>query len=289
MGQNLASTLLTSALLLTSPTPSPAPVNHTIDIGWQKLQPKTYTVQPGDSLGSIAQKIYGDPQYWTVLWQDNQWITDPNTLYSDWHLTLHEATPSAQATVLPQALQDKLSRSPQPSITPQVTATPIPTTPQSSVTASASAIPASPTVAASATPTAVPTSSPQASENDPIKTPFDDVYKAAGAKYGIPWQILYGIHLTESGLRGNSDVTNHQGTGATGPMQFMPGTWRAYAVDGDGDGKADITNVTDAIYTAANFIQKHGSVRNALRAYGGNTQGTMRAALARGLDPSIVQ
>ncbi len=42
-------------------------------------------------------------------------------------------------------------------------------------------------------------------------------------------------------------------------MQFMPGTWRTYAIDGDGDGVADITNVTDAIYTAANYLAKSGA------------------------------
>lgn len=110
---------------------------------------------------------------------------------------------------------------------------------------------------------------------------YEQVYKDAGAKYDIPWQILYGIHLTETGLR-NGDIRNYQGSGAQGPMQFMPGTWKVYGVDGDGDGIADINNAQDAIYSAANFMHKHGSIANGLRSYGGNAYGVLAAARARG-------
>jgi murein DD-endopeptidase MepM/ murein hydrolase activator NlpD len=37
-------------------------------------------------------------------------------------------------------------------------------------------------------------------------------------------------------------------------MQFLPSTFREYAVDGDGDERADIWNEKDAIFTAANFL-----------------------------------
>lgn len=110
---------------------------------------------------------------------------------------------------------------------------------------------------------------------------YDDVYKQAGAKYGVPWEILYGLHLTETGCRDGA-IFNHSGSGARGPMQFMPGTWSAYGVDGNGDGVADIDNAVDAIHGAANFIAKHGSVENGLRYYGGNTAGVLAAARSRG-------
>ena len=42
-------------------------------------------------------------------------------------------------------------------------------------------------------------------------------------------------------------------------MQFMPGTWRAYAVDGNGDGTADVHDVSDAIYGAANLLAAGGA------------------------------
>ena len=110
-------------------------------------------------------------------------------------------------------------------------------------------------------------------------TSFADVYKQAAAKYGVPWQILYGLHQTETGGRDGAISSGH---GPEGPMQFMPGTFAAYAVDGNGDGHADIDNAVDAIYTAANFIAKHGSVPSALASWGGNTYGTLSLARQQG-------
>ena len=45
-------------------------------------------------------------------------------------------------------------------------------------------------------------------------------------------------------------------------MQFMPGTWRAYGQDGNGDGKADVCNAEDALYGAANYLAANGAVDN---------------------------
>lgn len=42
--------------------------------------------------------------------------------------------------------------------------------------------------------------------------------------------------------------------GAEGISQFMPGTWSSVGVDGDGDGKADVWNATDAIITQGHFM-----------------------------------
>src|SRR4051794_33696791 len=41
---------------------------------------------------------------------------------------------------------------------------------------------------------------------------------------------------------------------AVGPMQFIPSTWRAYAVDADGNGTTDPTNVNDAALGAAHYL-----------------------------------
>lgn len=47
--------------------------------------------------------------------------------------------------------------------------------------------------------------------------------------------------------------------GAMGLGQFMPSSYRAYAVDFDGDNKRDIwTNPTDAIGSIANYMHHHG-------------------------------
>jgi membrane-bound lytic murein transglycosylase B len=41
---------------------------------------------------------------------------------------------------------------------------------------------------------------------------------------------------------------------AMGPMQFIPTTWRAYAVDADGNGNGDPFNINDAALAAANYL-----------------------------------
>ena len=124
---------------------------------------------------------------------------------------------------------------------------------------------------------------PVALASYPTNSTYDEVYKTAGEKFGVPWQILYGIHMTETGCR-NGPIMNYTGTGAQGPMQFMPGTWRAYGVDGDGDGIADINNAVDAIHGAANYLAKHGTLDSGLRAYGGNYSGTFAYARTKGYE-----
>ncbi|MBM3346286.1 MAG: lytic murein transglycosylase, partial [Betaproteobacteria bacterium] len=47
--------------------------------------------------------------------------------------------------------------------------------------------------------------------------------------------------------------------GAIGIPQFMPGSYRRYAVDYDGDGQANlIDSAADAIGSVANFLKEHG-------------------------------
>jgi hypothetical protein len=41
---------------------------------------------------------------------------------------------------------------------------------------------------------------------------------------------------------------------AAGPMQFIPQTWAAYGVDGDGDGEIQIQNIYDAAAGAARYL-----------------------------------
>lgn len=46
--------------------------------------------------------------------------------------------------------------------------------------------------------------------------------------------------------------------GAMGYGQFMPGSYRQYAVDFDGDGHTDLWNPVDAIGSVAHYFQQHG-------------------------------
>ncbi len=46
--------------------------------------------------------------------------------------------------------------------------------------------------------------------------------------------------------------------GELGHTQFLPGNALAYGVDGNGDGKVDLANATDALASTANFLRQKG-------------------------------
>ena len=75
--------------------------------------------------------------------------------------------------------------------------------------------------------------------------------------------------------------------GAMGYGQFIPSSYRNYAVDFDNDGTRDIwTNITDAIGSVANYFAEHGwqaAQGVALRVEVGES-GAVDAAVLRGLD-----
>ena len=83
------------------------------------------------------------------------------------------------------------------------------------------------------------------------------LYQSAAATCsGLPWTVLAAIGQVESGHGSN---TGPSSSGAMGPMQFLPSTFAAYAVDGDNDGVADIWNPADSIYTAARYLCANGA------------------------------
>lgn len=73
---------------------------------------------------------------------------------------------------------------------------------------------------------------------------------------GLDWHVLAAIGQVES-HHGRSNGPSS--SGAEGPMQFLPGTFAAYAVDGNHDGVLDIWNPADSIYTAAHYLCANGA------------------------------
>jgi murein DD-endopeptidase MepM/ murein hydrolase activator NlpD len=94
-----------------------------------------------------------------------------------------------------------------------------------------------------------------------------DLWKRAGAEYGIPWEVLAAINKVESNFGRNMGPSS---AGAIGWMQFMPSTWLRWGTDGNGDGVADPWNAEDAITSAARYLAAAGGqtdIRRAVFAY----------------------
>jgi hypothetical protein len=92
-----------------------------------------------------------------------------------------------------------------------------------------------------------------------------DLYKQAAITCpGLSWTVLAAIGQIESDHGRNVGPSS---AGALGPMQFMPDTWKAYGVDGDRDGKADIMNPYDAVPGAAKYLCANGAGGGGRRLY----------------------
>jgi len=77
--------------------------------------------------------------------------------------------------------------------------------------------------------------------------------------------------------------------GAIGIPQFMPGSYRRFAVDYDGDGISNLaTSPADAIGSIGNFLKAHGWVRGEPVAFAAQASGDLWRRLAEaGVAPSI--
>lgn len=91
----------------------------------------------------------------------------------------------------------------------------------------------------------------------PPSAAYLSLYHAAAATCpGLSWTILAAVGQVESGHGRRVAISP---AGAQGPMQFLPSTFAAYAVDGNGDGVADIGDPADAIFTAAHYLCANGA------------------------------
>ncbi len=71
-------------------------------------------------------------------------------------------------------------------------------------------------------------------------------------------QLLDALRIIDAGHVSAADMKGSW-AGAMGHMQFMPSTFRAHAVDGDGDGRIDLwQSLPDAMHSAANYLKRAG-------------------------------
>lgn len=92
----------------------------------------------------------------------------------------------------------------------------------------------------------------------------------------------------EQGIEPSTPMGSY--AGAMGYGQFMPSSYREYAVDFDGDGKVDIwNNKTDAIGSVANYLARHGWRKGGVvvLAVERNNRPVTLAALNKNLKPGI--
>lgn len=124
-----------------------------------------------------------------------------------------------------------------------------------------------------------------------------DLYAALERQYGVPAGVLLAIHGMETGFgnfMGDTNVVSAIATltydcrrseffrphligalklvdsgsissatvgakhGELGHTQFLPGNALRYGVDGNGDGRVDLTNLVDAMATTANYLAQKG-------------------------------
>ena len=65
--------------------------------------PRTYTVRPGDTLSSIAERLYNNPGDWQWIYQANtSKIHDPNSIYAGEQLTIPSSAPSGTTSYTPR-------------------------------------------------------------------------------------------------------------------------------------------------------------------------------------------
>jgi hypothetical protein len=108
------------------------------------------------------------------------------------------------------------------------------------------------------------------------------LYDSAAARYKLSAPLLRALHQVESSSAGDGCLLNRQGSGATGPFQFKPATFRAYGIDADGNGKADICGLTDSLFSAARYLQVLGADSNP------TSPNTSLALRRYGTDPALV-
>jgi transglycosylase-like protein len=216
MIETILTTVLSSAILLKTPTASSA--SQSPQVAFTRVLPDNnfvgYTIKENDTLQSISVVYYGTSDYWTTLWNDNPWITDPSNLPIGKILNIR-----AQKPEKPSALTQKLSdendalnqkedeaylqrigylsnaNAPMPTNTPPQV---VPTVAQATATP---------------VPTIIVTATPVVTQAPVVSTSASTISDAA---------ITY-LGNCEAGM----DPAKNTGNGYYGAFQFSYGTWKS--------------------------------------------------------------
>jgi len=122
-----------------------------------------------------------------------------------------------------------------------------------------------------------------------VPEPLNGIATAAGQKFGVPPALIAAIYYVENNGKQGTDATQYKwreppppygkgspwlvsSAGAKGPFQFLAGTWARQGVDGNGDGKTDVLDLTDAAFGAAKYLkylmgQASGDIKSAAGGY----------------------
>jgi hypothetical protein len=216
MIQTILLTALSTQLSFSKPAFTAAP--STPQVIFTRVLPEenyvSYSVGKNDTLQSISLKYYGSTEYWTTLWNDNTWISDPNNLAVGRMIKINTVKPSK-----PEQLNAGLTTEDQtqtekedevylqkigylPGTTTPLVMTPVPTIVQNSVT------PTPTTIVVSYTPSPVVTQAPVVVSN--AVSPISDA------------AITY-LGNCEAGM----DASKNTGNGYYGAFQFSYGTWQS--------------------------------------------------------------
>ncbi|MGB9851599.1 MAG: lytic murein transglycosylase [Candidatus Kapaibacteriota bacterium] len=92
-------------------------------------------------------------------------------------------------------------------------------------------------------------------------------YQRAKIKENFALNELYA--LFEIQKKGLMEIQNLYGSfsGAFGIPQFVPSSYLKYGYDGNLDGKVDLFNLVDAIYSVANFLHQNGWISGDTKSY----------------------
>lgn len=107
MLETILTTVMSSALFITSAAFAP---QTTSDIAFAQVLPENnyvaYSVESDESLATISKKYYGSEEYWTNIWNDNMWITDPENVEKGNLLKISHVKPE-QAAELTDVLAER--------------------------------------------------------------------------------------------------------------------------------------------------------------------------------------